>query len=183
VAREGALHDVAGASFREFMARGLDALPGEVATMGDVADHVTTVFTEVRLKRFLEMRGSDCGSAAMILAKPAFWVGLLYDDAAQKAARALTRGWTVEQLHALRADAPRLALEASIAGRPLRDVARDALAISAAGLRARGLGEEAYLAPLHEIVDSGMTQADRILQLFDGAWRGDARRALPFCEI
>ncbi|HZH47442.1 MAG TPA: glutamate--cysteine ligase [Roseococcus sp.] len=183
VAREGALHDVAGASFREFMARGLDALPGEVATMGDVADHVTTVFTEVRLKRFLEMRGSDCGSAAMILAKPAFWVGLLYDDAAQKAARALTRGWTVEQLHALRADAPRLALEASIAGRSLRDVARDALAISAAGLHARGLGEEAYLAPLHEIVDSGMTQADRILQLFDGAWRGDARRALPFCEI
>ena len=65
----------------------------------------------------------------------------------------------------------------------LRDVARDALTISESGLKARGLGEEAYLAPLHEIVESGMTQADRILQLFDGAWRGDAGQALPFCEL
>jgi glutamate--cysteine ligase len=177
------LHDVAGASFREFMQGKLDALPGEVATMGDVADHVTTVFTEVRLKRFLEMRGSDAGSAAMILAKPAFWVGLLYDDAAQKAARALTRDWTMAQMHALRAEAPARALEASIAGRSLRDVARDALAISESGLRARGLGEEAYLAPLHEIVHSGITQADRLLQMFHGPWQGDARPALEFMEL
>ncbi len=183
VARDGKLLDATGQSFRKFMGGGLDNLPGISATMGDVADHVTTVFTEVRLKKFLEMRGSDSGSAAMIQAQPAFWVGLIYDDAAQKAARALTREWTVAQLHQLRADAPRLALEATIAGRSLREVARDALAISEAGLKARGLGEEIYLAPLHEIVESGMTQADRILQMFHGPWKGDARQALPFTEL
>ena len=183
VAREGRLHDVAGASFRDFMAGRVEALRGIEASMGDVADHVTTVFTEVRLKKFLEMRGADAGSAAMVQAKPALWVGLLYDDAAQKAARALTRGWTLEQIRQLRADAPRLGLEAAIGGRSLRDVARDVLAISADGLRARGLGEEAYLAPLHEIAESGMTQADRILQMFHGPWGGDARPALPFCEV
>lgn len=183
VAREGVLHDVAGASFRDFMAGRLDALRGEHATMGDVADHVTTVFTEVRLKKFLEMRGADAGSTAMILAKPAFWVGLLYDDAAQKAARALTRGWTLHDILQMRAEVPRQGLQARIAGRALSDVAREVLAISADGLRARGLGEEAYLAPLHEIAESGMTQADRILQLFHGPWAGDAAQALPFSEM
>ncbi|WP_424814432.1 glutamate--cysteine ligase [Roseococcus sp. YIM B11640] len=183
VAREGALHDVAGQSFRRFMSRGLDGLPGIEATMGDVADHVTTIFTEVRLKKFLEMRGSDSGNAAMLLAEPAFWVGLLYDDAAQKAARALTRGWTVPEMHALRADAPRLALEASIGGRSLRDVALDVLAIAEGGLKARGLGEEAYLAPLWEIAHSGQTQADRILTLYEKAWGGDAGQALLFAEL
>ncbi len=179
-AREGRLLDLAGASFRDLM-RG--AIPGLRATMGDVTDHVTTVFTDVRLKKFLEMRGSDSGSAAMILAQPAFWTGLLYDDAAQKAAMALVRGWDVEAIRALRAEVPRVALAATIAGRPLRDVARDALAISEAGLKARALGEDAYLAPLHEIVASGMTQAERMLQLFHGPWRGDAGRALRFTEV
>ena len=183
VARDGKLHDVAGQSFRRFMTTGLEALPGVEASMGDVADHVTTVFTEVRLKKFLEMRGADSGSATMTQAQPAFWVGLIYDDAAQKSARALTKAWSIAQMQALRTDAPRLGLEASIAGRPLRDVARDALAISEAGLKARGMGEEVYLAPLHEIVESGMTQADRILEQFHGTWRGDARLALPFMEV
>ncbi|WP_191083460.1 glutamate--cysteine ligase [Roseococcus microcysteis] len=183
VARDGVLHDVAGASFRDFMAGRVEALRGIPATMGDVADHVTTVFTEVRLKKFLEMRGADSGSAAMILAKPAFWVGLLYDDAAQKAARALTRAWTLDEIMAMRAEVPQQALQARIAGRELRDVAREVLAISAGGLRARGLGEEAYLAPLWEIAESGMTQADRILQLYHGPWAGDAAQALTFCEM
>ncbi|MBY0337364.1 MAG: glutamate--cysteine ligase [Acetobacteraceae bacterium] len=183
VARDGKLHDAAGASMRAFMSGGLPSLPGERATMGDIADHVTTVFTEVRLKRFLEMRGSDSGSAAMILAKPAFWVGLIYDAAAQKAAAALIRGWSHADMLALRADAPRLGLRATVAGRSLRDVARDALAISEQGLKARGLGEEQYLAPLHEIVASGMTQADRILQLYEGLWGRDARPALASAEL
>nr|WP_314072401.1 glutamate--cysteine ligase [uncultured Roseococcus sp.] len=183
VARDGKLHDVAGQSFRTFMKKGLDGLEGIEATMGDVADHVTTVFTEVRLKKFLEMRGSDSGSEAMLLAEPALWVGLIYDDAAQKAARALTKGWSVAEMHALRAEAPKLALDATVAGRKLRDVARDVLAIAESGLKARGLGEEAYLAPLQEIVASGMTQADRILQLYEGAWKGDATRAFEFTEL
>ncbi|MCW8087982.1 glutamate--cysteine ligase [Sabulicella glaciei] len=180
VARDGQLWDLAGASFRDLMA---GKIPGLRATMGDACDHVTTVFTDVRLKKFLEMRGSDSGSAPMLLAKPAFWVGLLYDDAAQKAAAALVRPWSVEQIRALRAEVPAKALRAEIAGRSLQDVARDALAISEAGLKARGLGEEAYLAPLHEIAASGQTQAERMLALFDGPWRGDAGQALRFMEV
>jgi glutamate--cysteine ligase len=183
VARDGVLHDVAGASFRDFMAGRVQALAGIEATMGDAADHVTTVFTEVRLKKFLEMRGADAGSEAMLLAKSTFWVGLLYDDAAQKAARALTRTWTLDEIMLMRAEVPQQGLQARIAGRSLRDVAREVLAISADGLRARGLGEEAYLAPLHEIAESGMTQADRILQLYHGPWAGDAAQALLFSEM
>ncbi|WP_027285334.1 glutamate--cysteine ligase [Rubritepida flocculans] len=183
VAREGRLLDVAGASFRDFIAGRVPALAGIPATMGDVQDHVTTVFTDVRLKRYLEMRGADAGSAPMLLAQPAFWVGLLYDDAAQKAARALTRGWTLEEIRQLRLDAPREGLAARIAGRSLQEVARDALAIARDGLTARGLGEEAYLAPLDEIALSGKTQAERLLQLYHGPWGGDARAALPFAEL
>jgi glutamate--cysteine ligase len=182
-AREGVLHDVAGASFRDFIAGRLDAAAGIPATMGDVQDHVTTVFTDVRLKRFLEMRGADAGSAPMLLAKPAFWVGLIYDDAAQKAARALTKGWTLEQIRTLRIDAPREGLAARIAGRSLREVALDVLAIARDGLKARGLGEEAYLAPLDEIAASGLTQADRILHLYETAWGRDAGQALRFAEL
>ncbi|MBK1660667.1 glutamate--cysteine ligase [Paracraurococcus ruber] len=183
VMRDGKWLDAAGASFRAFLDGRLTLLPGERATMGDFADHVTTAFTDVRLKRFLEMRGADAGSAAMLVAKPALWVGLLYDDAAQKAAAALTRDWTVEEIRALRLAVPREALEARIHGRLVRDVARDALAIARDGLRARGLGEEVYLAPLEEIVDSGLTQADRLLQLYDRAWGGDAGRALLHAEV
>ncbi|MFZ4409707.1 MAG: glutamate--cysteine ligase [Paracraurococcus sp.] len=183
VMRDGKWLDAAGASFRAFLDGRLNALPGERATMGDFADHVTTAFTDVRLKRFLEMRGSDAGSAAMIVAKPALWVGLLYDDPAQKAAAALVRDWSVEEIRALRLAAPREALAARIRGRLVQDVARDVVAIARDGLRARGLGEEVYLAPLDEIVASGLTQADRLLALYHGAWRGDASRALLHAEV
>ncbi len=119
----------------------------------------------------------------MLLALPAFWVGLLYDDAAQKAAAALIRGWTVEEMRSLRAAVPREALCATIQGRSVRDVARDALAIARDGLKARSLGEEVYLAPLDEIVESGLTRADRLLALYEGAWKGDARPALLAAEV
>jgi len=183
VMREGQWLDAAGLSFRAFMDGKLDILPGERATMGDFADHVTTAFTEVRLKRFLEMRGSDVGSPAMILAQAALWVGLLYDDAAQKAAAALVRHWTVEDIRALRAAVPNQALQAQIRGRQVQAVAREVLAIARDGLRARRLGEEVYLAPLDEIADSGLTQAERLLNLYERAWGGDARQALLEAEI
>jgi glutamate--cysteine ligase len=159
------------------------ALAGHRATMGDFADHVTTVFTDVRLKRFLEMRGADAGSLPMLMAKPAFWTGLLYDEAAQKAAAALIRGWTVEELRALRTEVPRRALAATIRGRSLRDIARDAVAIARDGLTARGLGEEVYLAPLEEIAASGMTQAERWLQRHERAWGGDVARIFAEAEV
>jgi glutamate--cysteine ligase len=175
--------DAAGASFRDFLHGKLTELPGERATMGDFADHVTTAFTDVRLKRFLEMRGADVGSAAMIVAQPTLWVGLLYDDAAQKAARALTRDWSVAELDALRRAVPRSALATPFRGRRLRDWALDVLAIARDGLKARAMGEEVYLAPLDEIADSGMSQADRWLQRSAALWGGDVAPALPAAEL
>jgi glutamate--cysteine ligase len=181
--RDGDYVDATGTRFSEFLARGLPGRPDIRATMGDWADHVTTVFTEVRLKRFLEMRGADAGPPEMLAALPAFWVGLLYDDAAQKAALSLIRGWDVPALRALREAAPREALRATIAGRALRDVARDALAIARQGLEARGLGEARFLAPLEEIAESGITRAERALALYAGAWGGDASRALEDAAV
>ncbi len=183
VMRDGKYIDAAGASFRAFMDGRLPNLPGERATMGDFADHVTTAFTDVRLKRFLEMRGSDVGSAAMIVAQPALWVGLLYDDAAQKAARALTRDWGAVELAALRQAVPKTALQTPFRGRSVGDWAKDVLGIAAQGLRARALGEEVYLAPLQEIAESGMTQADRWLQRSAALWGGDVTPALSAAEL
>jgi glutamate--cysteine ligase len=183
IMRDGKYIDAAGVPFRAFLDGKAEKLAGHTATMGDFADHVTTVFTDVRLKRFLEMRGADAGNVAMLMAKPAFWTGLLYDDAAQKAAAALVRGWDVAALRALRMEVPKTALHATIGGRPLRDVARDVLAIARDGLKARGLGEEVYLAPLEEIAESGLTQAERWLQRYDRAWGGDVSRIFAEAEV
>ena len=182
IMREGKWIDAAGVPFRAFMEGRAEKLAGHQATMGDWADHVTTVFTDVRLKRFLEMRGADAGSPAMLMAKPAFWTGLIYDDAAQKAAAELIRGWTVEEMRALRNAVPVEALSATIRGRSLRDIALDAVAISRQGLKARGLGEEIYLAPLEEIADSGITQAGRWLQRYETAWGGDVSHIFAEAE-
>lgn len=182
IMRDGQYIDAAGVSFRAFLEGRAEKLAGHEPTMGDWADHVTTVFTDVRLKRFLEMRGADAGSPAMLMAKPAFWTGLLYDDAAQKAAAGLIRGWTVEEMKLLRNAVPKQALAATIRGRSLQAIARDAVAISREGLRARGLGEEVYLAPLSEIADSGLTQAQRWLQRYDTAWGGDVSRIFAEAE-
>jgi glutamate--cysteine ligase len=176
VAREGKLIDVAGQSFRAFMSGKLEALPGVVATIGDFADHVTTVFTEVRLKRFLEMRGSDAGSAEMMLAQSAFWVGLFYDDAALEAAVKLIGRYPWRTLANVRADVPRQGLNAPLAGGTLRDVARDAVAIAVDGLRARGFGEDIMLAPLEAIVGGAPNQAEHWLERFHGDWKGDVTR-------
>jgi glutamate--cysteine ligase len=176
IMREGQWIDAAGVSFRAFLEGCAEKLRGHRATMGDWADHVTTVFTDVRLKRFLEMRGADAGAPAYLTGLPAFWTGLLYDDAAQKAARALTAGWSVEQIRVLRDAVPAQALTATIAGRLLQDVARDVLAIARDGLKARGLGEEMHLDPLDAIVATGQTQADRWLDRCARDWGGDVSR-------
>ena len=119
----------------------------------------------------------------MLNALPAFWVGLIYDDAAQKAARALTRGWSVAEIRALREAVPREGLTATIQGRSLRDVGRDVLAISRDGMNARGLEESLFLDPLDAILATGETQADRWLQRFDKIWHGDARMMLREAAI
>ncbi len=176
VARHGRLIDVAGASFRDFMAGRIDALAGIAATIGDFADHFTTVFTEVRLKRFLEMRGADAGTPAMMLAQSAFWVGLLYDDAALHAAHALVGAQDWRTLAAIRAEVPRHGLDAPFATGTVRDLARYALAIARDGLRTRGLGEETYLDPLDAIVAGAPNQAQHWLARYEGAWGGNVSR-------
>ncbi|MFC0385427.1 glutamate--cysteine ligase [Muricoccus vinaceus] len=183
VMRDGRFVDATGTTFRDFMAKGLPSDPAVRATMGDWADHVTTVFTDVRLKRFLEMRGADMGSAAMVSALPAFWVGLLYDDAALKAAAALVRPWSVAQLHALRADVPTRALDSVIGEVPLSEVAREVLTIAREGLRARGHGEERFLEPLERIAVSGETQADHWLRRNAEAWGGDVSQVFGEAEL
>jgi glutamate--cysteine ligase len=178
VLRDGKYIDVSGQSFRDFMAGKLPGLPGELPTMSDWADHMTTIFPEVRLKKYLEMRGGDGGPESHITALPAFWTGLLYDKAALAAAWDLVKGWTQEDRAALKAAVPRDALAATVAGRPVRDVARDLLAISRAGLKNRarlnpaGADEGIFLDPLDRIVETGMTLADEALALYHGAWKG-----------
>ena len=176
VAREGRLIDVAGESFRKFIKGEVPALAGITATIGDFADHFTTVFTEVRLKRFLEMRGADAGSAAMMLAQSAFWVGLLYDEAALSAAVSLVGRHDWRELAAIRAQVPRQGVDAPFANGTVRDLARDALAIATDGLKARGLDEQSLLDPLHAIASGAPTQAEHWLARYHGEWKGDVTR-------
>jgi len=189
VYRDGNYIDVAGASFRDFMNGRLAALPGEVATIGDFADHFTTVFTDVRLKRFLEMRGADAGRPEMMLAQSALWVGLLYDDAALTAAEALLRGSGWQDAIELRAQVPRHGMNATWRGVDLRTLARDVLKIARDGLRARacmdaaGADETGYLDPLDTIAAGGPTQAESWLARYHGAWKGDVRPLLREAAI
>jgi glutamate--cysteine ligase len=176
VARDGKLIDVAGASFRDYMAGRVPALEGLAPTLGDFADHMTTVFPEVRLKTFLEMRGADAGRPDMMLAQSALWVGLLYDEAAQQAALALTRRHALADFTAAHADVPCHGLAAKFGAGTLRDLARDALAIARGGLKARGHSEQKFLDPLDEIVAGGPTQAEHWLGRFRGPWQADVTR-------
>jgi glutamate--cysteine ligase len=180
--RDGRYVDASGQSFRDFMAGRLPALPGALPTMRDWSDHLTTAFPEVRMKQYLEMRGADGGPWNRLCALPAFWVGLLYDDAALDAAWDLVKDFTSAERHALRDGVPRHALKlpARIGNMQgtVRDLAREALKISAAGLarRARrnpdGGDERIFLQPLLEFVEANQTPAERKLELFHGRWNG-----------
>ncbi len=182
ILRDGRYIDLAGCSFRDFMAGKLDAeAGGSHATMGDFADHLTTAFTDVRLKRFLEMRGADAGSLPMMLAQSALWVGLLYDDAAVEAAERLVRKYPWGDYVKLRDLVPKLAMDTPWQSGTLRDLARDVLAIARDGLRARakweGLSDESiYLAPLDAIASGGPTQAEYWLSRYHTMWQGNAGR-------
>ena len=175
--------DVAGRSFRQFMAGDLPELPGEKPKMKDWSDHLTTLFPEVRLKQYLEMRGADTGPVSRLNALPALWAGILYDKAALAAAWDLCKGWSAESREQLRLDAARTGLKGQVEGRPIRDVAVDMVAIAKEGLKRRarlcpsGADETGYLSELEEIADSGLTPADRLLELYHGPWQGDVSRA------
>ena len=182
VYRGGNYIDVAGASFRDFLAGKLAALPGERPTLDDWSDHLTTLFPEVRMKRFLEMRGADGGRWRRICALPAFWTGLLYDDAALEAAWSLVKDWTAEERQALRQTVPRTGLKTPFRSGTVLDIARAAVGISASGLKARnrlnaaGADERAFLEPLDAIVASGRSTAEDLLARYENEWKRDIDR-------
>jgi glutamate--cysteine ligase len=180
VYRDGKYLDASGLSFRDFLAGKLEILPGELPTIEDWSDHLSTAFPEVRLKTFLEMRGADGGPWGRICALPALWVGLLYDQGALDAAWDLVKDWSMADREALRNAVPELALNAPLpGGGKLRDIAGQVLDIAHAGLAARGRtdaggsNETGFLDPLREIVRTGKVPAELLLERYDGAWGGD----------
>ena len=176
--RDGVYVDASGKSFRKFLRGELDVLPGALPTLRDWNDHMTTAFPEVRLKKYLEMRGADSGPWSRICALPAFWVGLLYDDAALDAAWDLVKDFSMAERHALRDGVPKHAMNLPFRTGTVRDLALRALEISREGLRRRaalnadGQDETRFLDVLQEIADSGKTAAERKLELFHGRWNG-----------
>ena len=176
VYRDGKYINALGQSFRDFMAGRLPALPGEVPTLSDWADHLTTIFPEARLKKYLEMRGADAGSEAHLTALPALWTGLLYHGPALDAAWDLVKGWDTATREGLRKAASERALAGEAGGVRLRDLAARVLELARAGLEARGLGEERYLDVLDAHVATGRVQADDLLARHAGAWGGDLTR-------
>ncbi|GAP65366.1 glutamate--cysteine ligase [Mizugakiibacter sediminis] len=176
--RDGRYVDLAGRSFRDFLAGKLDALPGTLPTLRDWSDHMTTAFPEVRLKRYLEMRGADGGPWNRLCALPAFWVGLLYDATALDAAWDLAKDFTPAERHALRDGVPKHALKLPFRGGSVRDLAQEALKIAAHGLKRRarlspgGADESHFIEPLIEYAEADQTPAERKLELYHGRWNG-----------
>jgi glutamate--cysteine ligase len=176
VYREGEYIDAAGQSFRNFLAGTLPALPGEQPTIKDWEDHLSVAFPEVRLKKFLEMRGADGGPWNRLCALPAFWVGLLYDDQSREAAWNLIKGWTPEEHQTLRDEVPRQALHTPFRNASVGDVALDALEIAHEGLSRRevkdsvGLDETHFLNPLFQIAESRLTPAEELICAYERRW-------------
>jgi glutamate--cysteine ligase len=179
VYRDGEYVDVAGKSFRDFMAGKLEGFEGQTPSIGDWSDHMTTAFPEVRLKHFLEMRGADGGPWRRLCALPALWVGLLYDDAALDAAWNLCRDWSMDERETLRNEAPRTALKTKFRNGTMQDLALDVLAIARDGLKARatqdtfGEDEAHFLNALDEIAESGITPAEELLDAYENRWGGN----------
>ena len=170
--------DVAGQSFRDLMAGRLEGLPGEHATISDWANHVSTIFPEVRLKRYLEMRGADGGPWRRLPALPAYWAGILYDDDSLEAAWDLVKDWTAAERQKLRDEVPRLGFAATIAGQSVLQLAKTTIALANQGLArrrrldARGQDERRFLRPIEEYVVRGITPAEELLAKFHGPWNG-----------
>ncbi len=181
VYRDGKYIDALGMSFRDFLKGELPALPGEMPTLSDWADHLTTAFPEARIKKFMEMRGADGGPWRRLCALPAFWVGLMYDQSSLDAAWDMVKDWDAETREALRVAASEDGLQAQVGGIKMHNLAREVLAISEAGLVARakpGAGglvpnETHFLNALKESVESGKVPADELLERYHGDWNGD----------
>ena len=184
VYRDGKYIDALGMSFRDFLAGKLPAMPGEIPTLSDWADHLTTAFPEARMKKYIEMRGADGGPWRRLCALPAFWVGLMYDQGALDAAWDLVKDFDAETREALRVRASVDGLQAQVGDIRMLDLARQAVAISHQGLKARaraGAGgmipdETHFLNALTESIDTGKAPADELLAQYNGEWQGDLNR-------
>ncbi len=178
VYRDGRYIDASGQSFRDFLDGKLPALPGEKPKLGDWADHLSTLFPEVRLKRFLEVRGADGGPWKSLCALPALWTGLLYDQSALDGAWDLVKDWTPDEHVHLRAEVPKQALHTPFRGKPLSAVAHQAVELAAEGLKARnrldgqGDNESHFLALLRSRVEREKSPAEYLLDDFHGRWGG-----------
>jgi glutamate--cysteine ligase len=179
VYRDGKYHDVAGKSFRDFLARKIPEVAQFEPSMADWADHLTTIFPEVRLKQFLEMRGADGGQWRRICGMPALWVGLVYDSVALDAAWDMVKDWTAEERQALRDIVPKQGFRAPFRNTTVLELARRMLEISGEGLRRRasldsaGMSEDGFINPLRELVARGQTRAEELLHAFQNEWKGD----------
>ncbi|EEB84934.1 glutamate--cysteine ligase [Roseobacter sp. GAI101] len=184
VYRDGKYIDALGQSFRDFLKGRLPALPGEIPTLSDWADHLTTAFPEARIKKFIEMRGADGGPWRRLCALPAFWVGLMYDQTALDGAWDLVKGFDAETREGMRVAASVDGLQAQVNGVKMHDLAREAVALSELGLKARaraGAGglvpdETHFLNALKESIETGKTPADELLDDYHGKWGGDLSR-------
>ena len=184
VYRDGKYIDALGMSFRDFLKGELPALPGETPTLSDWADHLTTAFPEARIKKYMEMRGADGGPWRRLCALPAFWVGLMYDQSSLDAAWDLVKGWDAETREMLRVSASVDGLQAQAGNVKMHDLAREVLAISEAGLVARGKpgagglvpNETHFLNALKDSVETGKVPADELLERYHGNWGGDLTR-------
>jgi glutamate--cysteine ligase len=179
VYRDGKYIDVAGKSFRDFLARKIPAVKDIEPTMADWADHLTTIFPEVRLKKFLEMRGADGGSWRRICGLPALWTGIYYDQTALDAAWDLVKDWTAEERQSMRSAVPVLGFKTPFRKSTVWELAQRMLEISSAGLKCRaaedsaGMTEDGFLNPLRELVDRGYTRAEELLRRYHGEWNRD----------
>ncbi|KAL6986248.1 glutamate--cysteine ligase [Sarracenia purpurea var. burkii] len=170
VYREKKYIDCSGMSFRDFMSGKLPSIPGELPTLNDWENHLTTIFPEVRLKRYLEMRGADGGPWRRLCALPAFWVGLLYDEVSLQNVLDLVADWTPEERQMLRNKVPTSGLKTPFRDGSLRHVAEDVVKLAKDGLERRGFKETGFLNEVTEVVRTGVTPAEKLLDMYHGKW-------------
>lgn len=187
VYRDGVYHDVSGKSFRDFLDGKLEGFEGQLPTLSDWADHLTTIFPEARIKQYMEVRGADGGPWDRICALPALWVGLFYNQSSLDAAWDIAKGWSSQDMEVLRRDVARLGFRAEIGGRSVLEIAREVVDLAKLGLAARsnldsaGVDEVHFLATLQDSLERGKTPAEDLLEAFHGEWQGDIKRLFSDC--